>query len=184
MGEVLWGAPRAVEISLGERACRVQVAAEDDHGHRLRVSFDGRERVVDVRRLVNGLLSLVEIGDRPRSHEIRVTTTDRPGELDVHVDGTVVRVDVDVHRSRRAGRAGGGRENDTGPQSVVAPMPGKVVRVLVTEGDAVVANQGVVVVEAMKMENELRAAKDGRVAVVKVEAGDSVESGRVMVVIE
>ena len=63
-------------------------------------------------------------------------------------------------------------------------MPGKVVRVLVTEGDAVVANQGVVVVEAMKMENELRAAKDGRVAVVKVEAGDSVESGRVMVVIE
>jgi biotin carboxyl carrier protein len=63
-------------------------------------------------------------------------------------------------------------------------MPGKIVRVLVKPGDEVTARQGVVVVEAMKMENELRAARDGRVKEVHVTEGALVESGRLLVVIE
>jgi biotin carboxyl carrier protein len=63
-------------------------------------------------------------------------------------------------------------------------MPGRVVRVLVSAGDTVAARDAVVVVEAMKMENELRALKAGRVKTVAVEAGASVEAGRVLVVIE
>jgi biotin carboxyl carrier protein len=63
-------------------------------------------------------------------------------------------------------------------------MPGRVVRVLVNPGDEVVARQSVVVVEAMKMENELRSPKAGRVKNVQVAAGTSVEAGRVLVVIE
>ena len=63
-------------------------------------------------------------------------------------------------------------------------MPGRVVRVLVAPGDTVAARQGVVVVEAMKMENELRSPKAGTVKEVAVTPGTSVEAGRVLVVIE
>ncbi len=62
-------------------------------------------------------------------------------------------------------------------------MPGKIVRVLVRPGDAVVAKQGLVVVEAMKMENELRAARAGRVREVAVTEGQSVEAGALLVVV-
>ena len=71
-----------------------------------------------------------------------------------------------------------------GEVRVAAPMPGRIVRVLVTPGDTVVARQGLVVVEAMKMENELGAPRGGRVREVTVTEGTSVESGRVLVVIE
>ena len=82
--------------------------------------------------------------------------------------------------SRRR-RRGGTRD---GGQPIVAPMPGRVVRVLVAAGDEVAARQAVVVVEAMKMENELRSPKAGRVKDVAVTPGTSVEAGRVLVVIE
>jgi pyruvate carboxylase subunit B len=62
-------------------------------------------------------------------------------------------------------------------------MPGKVVKVLVAVGDAVKAGQGVVVIEAMKMENELRASRDGTVAAVSVKDGQTVEAGQVLATI-
>ena len=81
-------------------------------------------------------------------------------------------------RGSDAGAGGGG------PQHVTAPMPGKVVRVLVAPGDAVVPKQGLVVVEAMKMENELKAARAGVVKDVKAVEGTSVEAGAVLVIVE
>ena len=95
-----------------------------------------------------------------------------------HVD-----VDVVVDGRRRLddrARPGGG----TGEQRIAAPMPGRIVRVLVRPGDEVTGRQGLVVVEAMKMENELTAPREGRVREVLVAAGDSVEAGRVLVVLE
>ncbi len=68
-----------------------------------------------------------------------------------------------------------------GPAPLVAPMPGLVVRVAVGEGDRVVAGQALVVVEAMKMENELRATGEGVVTRVRVRAGEAVEKGTVLV---
>jgi biotin carboxyl carrier protein len=72
----------------------------------------------------------------------------------------------------------------SGPQRVTAPMPGKVVRVLVKPGDAVAARQPVVVVEAMKMENELRAGREGTVSDVQVREGMSVDAGALLLVIQ
>ena len=63
-------------------------------------------------------------------------------------------------------------------------MPGRIVKVLVKVGDSVVANQGLVVVEAMKMENELRARRDGTVTAVRVSDGMSVEAGTSLIVVE
>ena len=67
---------------------------------------------------------------------------------------------------------------------VKASMPGRVARVLVAPGETVMAQQGIMVIEAMKMQNELKAARDGRIAEVRVAAGDKVASGQVLAVLE
>ena len=74
--------------------------------------------------------------------------------------------------------------HDAGRALVAAPMPGKVVRVLVERGQAVEAGAGVVVVEAMKMQNELKSPKDGRVAELRARAGATVNAGEVLAVVE
>lgn len=104
------------------------------------------------------------------------------GGLLVHVNGVVVPVTV-IDRRRRGHRGGSDRDGDGQPQTIVAPMPGRIVRVLVQPGEAVQARQGLVVVEAMKMENELRAPHAGIVAEVRVREGSSVEANAVLVVL-
>jgi biotin carboxyl carrier protein len=99
----------------------------------------------------------------------------------VRVDGQVVPVTLLV-----PGRGGSGSTTSTaktvGPIEIVSPMPGRIVKVLVKTGDAVAARQGLVVVEAMKMENELRAPRAGTVAEVRVREGAPVEANVVLVV--
>jgi|SRR5579875_997146 biotin carboxyl carrier protein len=88
-----------------------------------------------------------------------------------------------VDRSRRRLRAGGERVV-TGRIELKAMMPGRVVNVLVQPGDEVAADQGIVVVEAMKMENELKTPKAGKVLEIKVSVGQAVEKGEILAVIE
>jgi biotin carboxyl carrier protein len=95
-----------------------------------------------------------------------------------HVDVPVV---VDGQRQSRGRQAHAARP---GEQRVKAPMPGRIIRVLVKAGDEVAHRQGLVVIEAMKMENELAAPKAGTVKEVSVTEGTSVEAGRLLVVIE
>ena len=85
---------------------------------------------------------------------------------------------------RRWARKEEGARAAAGPQRIGAPMPGKIVRVLVRRGDLVVARQPLVVVEAMKMENELRAARDGTVSEIHVAEGQSVDAGALLVVVQ
>jgi biotin carboxyl carrier protein len=145
------------------------------------VTVDGRPVSVSLRR-VDSRWSLL-YGDASqtaqRSYEVAFEPQ-RRGEQIVHVDGRRVNVSfVDRARRRRGNGAVG-----PGARDIVAPMPGRIVKVLVKPGDAVVANQGLVVVEAMKMENELRATGNGMVASVQVTEGMSVEANTVLVVVE
>ena len=142
------------------------------------VSIDGRDHEVDVRN-IDGTLSLL-IGTK--SYEISVGPP--VGEtMTVHVDG--VPVDVSVTTSRQsAGRAANGPSEVSGPQRVTAPMPGKIVKLLVKAGDRVEPRQGLVVVEAMKMENELKARAAGTVAEVRAVEGASVEAGAILIILE
>jgi biotin carboxyl carrier protein len=106
---------------------------------------------------------------------------DATGAWTVRVNGT--EIPVTVNGRRRWGR----RDQDaatSGPQRIEAPMPGKIVRVLVTIGEVVEARQPVVVVEAMKMENELRASREGTVAEIHAREGASVDAGALLVVIQ
>jgi biotin carboxyl carrier protein len=103
-------------------------------------------------------------------------------------DGLVVvigghRFEIGVRDPRKLSHKRGGPGHE-GRQNVTAPMPGKVVRVLVAAGDEVAAGQGLLVVEAMKMQNELKAARPGRVETISVREGATVSAGEVLAVIE
>ena len=113
------------------------------------------------------------------SYEVKVV----PGPAGFYVDLNGERSVVEVQDPRGTGRRGASAIHD-GRQNVSAPMPGRVVRVLVGEGDEVEAGAGLVVVEAMKMQNEMKAPKGGRILSVKAGEGDTVAAGEVLVTIE
>jgi len=164
---------------------------------------DGRERAVDVEPSgavsVDGVPLEVEDlggGSQAGEHVLRIggevvhlwlETKTREGELAPEV-GVVTRsgrfyANVESERSRlfAVGAAKGGAGGDG---TVTSPMPGRVLKVLVAEGDAVEAGSAVVVVEAMKMENEIAAPRSGKVVRVHVAAGASVEGGARLVEIQ
>lgn len=155
------------EIEVEERA----------HGASL-VRIDGRQFEVDLRR--TGESSFSVIVDH-RSFELRVA---RDGEdlVVVSRDGLARLSLADgLRRAKNAAAPGAGQRARA---EVKAMMPGRVVEVMVGPGDEVGAEQGVMIVEAMKMENELRTPRAGRVAEVRVARGETVEKGAVLVVIE
>lgn len=163
---------------------RVRTVSVEPRDGLFRVVVDGTERLVDAAAVDGDTFSLICLGAGRQSVQAGLADTGIPGEVAVHMANGVASVRVLTGRQRRATAGGGATGADGGPRPVVAPMPGKIVKVLVAAGDAVAARQGVVVVEAMKMENELRSPKDGRVVEVLVSEGVLVEAGRPLVVIE
>jgi len=111
-----------------------------------------------------------------RSYQVTLLSS---GEISVNA--RAFRVEVFDPRGLRSRERGG---ESQGPRKIVAPMPGRVIRVLVELNQAVEAGQGLIVVEAMKMQNEMKAPRAGRVASVKAEAGATVSAGDILVVIE
>jgi biotin carboxyl carrier protein len=138
--------------------------------------------LVEARRVGAYGLSLLFPDAAHASATLAVVPGASQGELLAYLGGRIAPIAVNARRTGRAAADAAGPAH--GEQRVAAPMPGRVVRVLVAAGDQVEARQPVVVVEAMKMENELRSPKSGRVKTVTVAAGTSVEAGRVLVVID
>ena len=171
-----------------EAGGRVRSVIVDRTGDTFAVAVDGRVRQVDAVRVDAQTLSLI-VG--PQGAATATTRAAAVYDVAIVADsggaGLVVRVDhVPVAVSlagRRHGRSGD-RAGAAGPFRIVAPMPGKIVRVLVREGDQVRARQPIVVIEAMKMENELRAERDGTVTEILVAEGRTVDSGALLVVIQ
>ena len=165
------------EVEVGGRRLQVVVTRSGDG---FAVSVDGKARQVDAARIDAHTLSLLV--DMVWSNEVSIATDPASGQLSVHVGA--IPVGVTLNGRRRWGRKDEGAAAGSGPQRLVAPMPGKVVRVLVKAGDLVAARQPVVVVEAMKMENELRAGREGTVAEIHVREGMSVDAGALLLVIQ
>ena len=118
-----------------------------------------------------------------RSHAITATPGDRRGRWHLSVGAERFTADAVDERTRAIREMTGGAA-DTADLTVVAPMPGLVVKVEVEVGQAVRAGQGVIVVEAMKMENELKAPADGVVAKIEVRPGQTVDKGATLLVLE
>jgi biotin carboxyl carrier protein len=173
------------EVAVGDRVRTVGVVRK---GGLLHVDLDGRLHIVDARRINDAVVSLlVQVdGAAAASRSVDAAFASQPvaGDFDVHLDGRTIPVQIrpagSFGRQKKAGAGPAG----SGPQRVTSPMPGKVVRVLVKPGDDVKARQGLVVVEAMKMENELRAARDGRVREVSVAEGQSVDAGSLLLIVD
>ncbi|MEW6321879.1 MAG: biotin/lipoyl-containing protein [Acidobacteriota bacterium] len=170
------------EVEVGARRRQVTLAREGDA---FRVTVDERVYLVDARRVSATALSLllVDDGEAGRSLDASVASLADAGAFEVRLAGHVVPLQIRPAGARAFGRRDAAAAG-VGPQRVTAPMPGKVVKVLVAPGDEVAARQGLVVVEAMKMENELRAGRPGRVRDVAVAEGQSVEAGTLLVVVE
>ena len=160
------------EATVDGRTIRVEVRGRDG---RYTVVLDGRPLEVDARETGRHFLSLLVEG---RSCEAGIEK--RPGGYTIVLPDDVVAVDLAEAGSVSVGPV----KRAAGPVRVVAPMPGKLVRVLVGAGEQVEAGQGLVVVEAMKMENELKAPRAGRVQDVPAREGQAVEAGALLVVVE
>ena len=154
------------------RTLRVEVRGKDGQ---YTVLLDGAALEVDLQETGSHFVSLLIGG---KSYEAGLEK--RAGGYTVVLTDDVVSVDLAEGAKGTAlppKKAGG-------PARITAPMPGKLVRVLVEPGQDVAAGEGLVVVEAMKMENELRAPKAGRVKDVPVKEGQAVEAGALLVVVE
>jgi acetyl/propionyl-CoA carboxylase alpha subunit len=163
-----------VRGSAGEREVEVERSADG-----FEVTVNGAPHAVDLIRLDGAIASLRFVADgrsfqisfdRGRNHHWRIGVVDR--EFDFEVLTPVEAID--------AWAAAAGR----GASEITAPIPGKVVAVKVEAGSSVAAGQPLVVLEAMKMENELIAEQAGTVAAVHVAAGDTVNAGTVLVELE
>jgi len=162
------------------------------------VALGAREIPVDVTQLPSGTWNVAIEGK-----EIAVDAIAVGDSLSVRVDGRVIDLLLDgsppelrfvasgvrgaavIETERtRAGRSLGRGTAAKGPEFVTAPMPGRIVRVLVAPGDSVETGAPLVVIEAMKMENELHALHAARVGTVLVRAGDTVEGGAKLISLE
>ncbi len=143
-----------------------------------RVSVDGNEILVDGKKTGRSNYSLII---NHRSFEVDVDITET--EYRVLVDGRNYHIDLVDERRMRVGGFQSGIQLQ-GRQNISVPMAGKVIAVLVNEGDQIEKGQGLVIVEAMKMENEVRSPIQAEVKEVKVKTGQAVEAGELLLIVE
>ncbi len=159
----------------------------DGHSHQIELeraskgyeaTVDGEHFALDVAMTARDVLSIIHNG---RNYEAKREYS-LLGETHIIVGSERFLAEVRDPRSLRSRRAAAGHE--AGPAKILAPMPGKIVRVIAAEGDEVEAGQGLVVVEAMKMQNEIKATKKGKVAKIAVKEGSAVNAGDLLVIVE
>ena len=172
-----------LDVTVNGRPWKVAVQPAEQPG-KFTVTIKGKSRVVDASWIDAETLSLI---DGSKAREIRLHPRAENGGVGVEIAGRLFEAVVTKRQTGASGlsavamREGGAKADAV---FIKAPMPGRVIRVLVNVGDGVTAKQPLVVVEAMKMENELRSPRDGVVKEVLVTPVTAVESGAVLVVIE
>jgi pyruvate carboxylase subunit B len=158
----------------------------DVRGQRINVELepglatvDGAQRAASLRAVEGTPVRLVTIGTEV--HRVIVRRRAGRGAYTLWIDGFSYELEALDERTRTIRDLTAAAAGPAGPVPLLAPMPGLVVRVNVKAGDTVEAGQGLIVMEAMKMENELRAHGAGVVKAVRVAPGDAVEKGAVLV---
>jgi len=161
------------EVAINGKNYRLELNRPDG---RWTCRLDGREIEVDAVLARPDVLSL-RVGNK--AYEVKCERV--AGDLHLWVGSARFAVEVRDPRSLR-GRARSADEH--GPRKLTAPMPGKVVRVLVSQGTEVEAGTGVLVVEAMKMQNEVKSPKKGTIQKILVSEGAPVNAGDVLAIVE
>jgi acetyl/propionyl-CoA carboxylase alpha subunit len=146
------------------------------------VHVDGNDVAAHVEAIDGTPVRMVTIGDEV--HRVVVRPGSSRGLYTLWLDGHRFEAEALDERTRAIRELSGASAGPSGPAPLVAPMPGLIVRVHVQAGDQVAAGQGLVVMEAMKMENELRVQAAGRVKTVLVTTGSVVEKGALLIALE
>jgi len=147
------------------------------------VAMEGEVDTFEVHCSPDGTVSWTQGNRRVSMRAESTATATRLSVHDVRQPGTGPWV-ANVQDARLADTAGKVRKVKAGPFQVTAPMPGKVIRILVKAGDVVAATQPIAVIEAMKMENEVSASRAGTISRIAVAGGDTVEAGALLAVVE
>ncbi len=158
--------------TIGERQYTLEINRDDE------ITIDGVTYPIDLRAIDETTFSLLI---NNTSHEALAETSN--GEVQVLLRGRLYTVRVEDERASRLRQSGGGLHAGGGEVTIKSPMPGLIVAIAVSEGEAVKKGQTVVVLESMKMENELKAPRDGTVTSIKVDTRQSVEQHQPLVVL-
>ena len=143
------------------------------------ITVDGKKRDVDFRALGPAMYSILA---ENVSHEL--TIEEREDEIEVLMRGRLYSNHVLDERALLMAQRTGGFANDTGEVNIKSPMPGLIVAARVELGQTVKAGDTVVILESMKMQNELKASKDGTVGTVNVQPGQTVEQNKILLTIQ
>jgi biotin carboxyl carrier protein len=162
-------------VKLGDQVHTVLIDGES-------ITYDGISIRARIEDLVGTPLHIVRVGDEV--HRVYARRGDARGTYELSVAGHRFTAEALDERSHAIRELSGASARKPGPANVLAPMPGLIVRVTVKEGDVVRAGQGLIVMEAMKMENELRAPAAGTVRRIAVTPGNAVEKGTILLELE
>ena len=171
------------EITLGGKSHKIDLSPNaatpsNSNGEvKYQVRLNGKEMTVSCIRTDEGSLSIIVSGESYAVHCERTAEA-----VQVALRGAIYECHVSDPRSLRTRRKAG--LVDSGEQKLTASMPGKVVRIISTVGDQIKAGQGILVIEAMKMQNEVRSPKDGQLKKLLVHQGANVVAGEVLAIIE
>jgi biotin carboxyl carrier protein len=171
------------DVRIGDKRYQIDLQNADDSAHRdrskgqWRIQLNGREFVVEGAPIDSNTLSMILDGQSFEARKERISEG-----LRIVVRGNEYKVSVEDPRSLRSRKRRG--LDDAGPQRLVSSMPGKVVRILAREGDKVLAGDGLVVVEAMKMQNEIKSPKSGVLTKVLAKTGVNVNAGDVLAIVQ
>jgi biotin carboxyl carrier protein len=166
------------EVRINQRTAIVELLSRKQE--QLLVLVDGREYRLDVQQVGAGKLSILH---NNKSYNIELIEREGPRRFHVNTNTRTFEVDIiDAEAKYLANRRKG--QEEEGESIIRAPIPGKVVRVLVREGDTVEAGQTVVILSAMKMESEFKAGRSGTVREVAVEEGQTVDARQSLVAID
>ncbi len=163
-----------LEFEIDGRAIAAEYEAADGA---VRLTIDGRTHEAELYQPEPGLFLVVVENRVFRCYPRRSAS----GRAEIEVNDELIEFGIRDPKKFSGGSAGAGSQ---GRASLMAPMPGKVVRIMLKAGDTVAAHQGILVVEAMKMQNEVQSPKDGTISEIRVSEGQTVNSGDILAVID
>jgi biotin carboxyl carrier protein len=167
----------SLEIKTNDRTARIEVL--EQNGSVYRVKIDDKEYLLDVEKIKEGAYSILYDG---ASINMEVVEGSSANQFDINTESETYSIEVIDAAARYKTASGGGAE--AGDRFIASPMPGKVVKIPVSEGDKVEKGETVIVISAMKMESEYKSPFDGTVAKIFVNEGDTTEANANLVEIE
>ncbi len=163
-------------IHIGEQEIPLELYRD---GETIRVNNGNREIPLDIHYIGDGFISVI-IGGR----QYDLYLSENSGNMVVHIGFNKFEVSVLDEREKMLSEFAKSHSSKTKLSELKAPMPGLVVKILVKAGDEFKRGEGLIIIEAMKMENELKAVDDGRVKEIKVSSGDAVDKGTMLMKFE